>query len=35
VVDDDWQCGQSMVALLISQNGPGNLSPAGAFGKLP
>jgi hypothetical protein len=22
VVDDDWQCGQFMVALLISQNGP-------------
>jgi hypothetical protein len=24
-----------MVALLISQNGPENLSPAGALGKLP
>src|SRR3954447_21687140 len=35
LVDDDWQCGQFMVALLISQNGPENLSPASALGKLP
>jgi hypothetical protein len=34
-VDDDWQCGQFMAALLISQNGPGNLSAGGALGKLP
>jgi hypothetical protein len=35
VVDDEWQCGQSMTALLIAQNGPGNLSAGGALGKLP
>jgi len=35
VADDEWQCGQFMVALLISQNGPRNLSAAGAFSKLP
>jgi hypothetical protein len=34
-VDDDWQCGQFIVALLISQNGPGNLSAGGTLGKLP
>src|SRR3954466_16296138 len=31
----EWQCGQFMVALLIAQNGPGNLSAGGALGKLP
>jgi len=35
VVDDEWQCGQFMAALSISQNGPGNLFSDGAFGKLP
>src|SRR3954453_22618810 len=35
VVDDEWQCGQSMAALLIAQNGPGNLSAGGTLGKLP
>src|SRR4051794_26277708 len=34
-VDDEWQCGQSMAALLIAQNGPGNLSVHTAPGKLP
>src|SRR4051794_16467384 len=34
-VDDEWQCGQSMTALLIAQNGPANLSGGGALGKLP
>src|SRR4051794_39720047 len=34
-VDDEWQCGQFMVALLIAQNGPGNLSAGGTLGKLP
>jgi hypothetical protein len=34
-VDDDWLCGQFMAALLISQNGSGNLSAGGALGKLP
>src|SRR5690349_785644 len=34
-VDDEWQCGQSMTALLIAQSGPGNLSAGGALGKLP
>src|SRR3954470_5304377 len=34
-LDDEWQFGQFIVALLGSQNGPGNLSSAGGFGKLP
>jgi len=34
-VDDDWQCGQFMVALLIAQNGPANLSVNASPGKLP
>ena len=34
-VDDKWQCGQFMVALLIAQNEPGNLSAGGTLGKLP
>jgi hypothetical protein len=32
-VSDDWHCGQSMVALLISQNGPENLSVNASPGK--
>jgi hypothetical protein len=36
LVDDDWQCGQFIVALLISQKpGPGNLPAGGTLGKLP
>ncbi len=34
VVDDEWQCGQFMAALLIAQNGPENLSVNVALGKL-
>jgi hypothetical protein len=34
-VDNEWQCGQPMVALLISQKGPGNLSAGGDLSKLP
>ena len=34
-VDDEWQCGQSMTALLIAQNGPENLSVNVSPGKLP
>ena len=34
-IDDDWQCGHSMTALLIAQNERANLSAGGALGKLP
>src|SRR3954453_21896822 len=35
VVDDEWQCGQFMAALLIAQNRPENLSANAFPGKLP
>jgi hypothetical protein len=31
VVDGEWQCGQFMVALLISQNGRPGTYPLGAL----
>jgi hypothetical protein len=35
VVDDEWQCGQSMTTLLISQNrAPENLFAGGTLRKL-
>ena len=33
--NNEWQCGQSMAALLIAQNGIGNLSAGDALGNLP
>jgi hypothetical protein len=33
-LDDKWQCGQVMALLLISENGPGNLSANAFAGKL-
>jgi hypothetical protein len=35
VIDDDWQCGQFIMALLISQNGSENLSINAFLSKLP
>ena len=35
VVEEEWQCGQSRVALLISQNRPETLSANASPGKLP